>query len=68
MQQSSAGVLASSMRCLKETMILLEASRAKLNNSGAVCRICAKTICLETCMTDEHGCAVHEDCYVAKLM
>ena len=31
------------------------------------CWICGKAICLETCATDEQGCAVHEWCYVAKL-
>ena len=70
MMRSSAGALASSMRCLEETMKLLEASHATLNNSGAVsklCWICGKPICLETCTTDEHGCAVHEECYMAKL-
>jgi hypothetical protein len=68
--ESSAGALASSMRCLEETMKLLETSREALNNSGAVrklCWICGKAICLETCTIDEHGCAVHEQCYVAKL-
>ena len=67
---SSAAVLASSMRCLEETMKRLEASRATLNKHVAVrelCWICGKAIRLETCVTDEHGCAVHEDCYVAKL-
>jgi hypothetical protein len=67
----TAGALARSMRCLEETRGLVEASQATLNNPGAVseiCSICGKSICLEMCTTDEHGCAVHEECYVAKLM
>jgi hypothetical protein len=70
MIRSSAGALASSMRRLEKTMGLLEASRATLNNRGSVhqmCWICGKAICLETCTTDEHGYATHEECYVAKL-
>jgi len=30
---------------------------------GVVCGICAGSIPLETCKTDERGNAVHEDCY-----
>ena len=30
-----------------------------------VCRICSSPIALETSNTDEHGRAVHEECYVS---
>jgi hypothetical protein len=32
-----------------------------------ICWICGKAVSLETCAVDEHGMAVHENCYVAKL-
>ena len=32
------------------------------------CKICGMPVCLETCKIDEHGRAVHEDCYVEKLL
>jgi hypothetical protein len=32
-----------------------------------VCWICGKMVSLESCMIDEHGLAVHEDCSVAKI-
>lgn len=32
-----------------------------------VCPICNKPVRLETCNTDEHGNAVHEDCYILKI-
>lgn len=31
------------------------------------CWICGSVVSLETCNTDEHGQAVHGDCYVARL-
>jgi hypothetical protein len=31
------------------------------------CWICGHAVSLETCKTDEHGEAVHEECYVARL-
>ena len=31
------------------------------------CWICRKPVELESCKIDEHGQAVHEDCYLAKL-
>ena len=77
MMRSSAGALASSMRCLEETMKVLDASRAVLNTDACLgkvsrpqnktCWICGRAVCLETCKTDEAGCAVHEECYVAKI-
>lgn len=70
LMESSAAALASSMRCLEDTMELLESSRAVLNTPGAmrqVCWICGKGISLTTCKIDEHGSAVHEECYVAKV-
>jgi hypothetical protein len=30
------------------------------------CWICGHAVELETCKTDEHGMAVHEDCYMLK--
>jgi len=33
-----------------------------------VCCICAMPIRLETSKTDEHGHAVHEECYVCKMI
>jgi hypothetical protein len=33
-----------------------------------MCWICGKTVELEDCKIDEHGLAVHEDCYVAKIL
>jgi len=32
-----------------------------------MCWICGKVVDLKTCKTDEHGNAVHEQCYAAKL-
>lgn len=32
-----------------------------------LCAICNRRITLETSQTDEHGRAVHEECYVLKL-
>ncbi len=31
------------------------------------CWICGKPCPLENCKIDERGCAVHEECYIAKL-
>lgn len=31
------------------------------------CWICGNVVNLETCKTDEHGVAVHEDCYMARI-
>jgi hypothetical protein len=33
-----------------------------------MCWICGKLVELETCKTDEHGNAVHERCYAAKMV
>lgn len=33
-----------------------------------ICGICEVPITLETCMTDEHGESVHEECYVRKTI
>jgi len=32
-----------------------------------MCWICGRAVGLDTSKTDEHGCAVHELCYVAKI-
>ena len=34
---------------------------------GEMCWICGRAVRLDTCKTDEHGCAVHERCYLAKI-
>ena len=34
---------------------------------GLVCCICEGPVPLETCKTDEHGKAVHEECYMHKI-
>jgi len=31
------------------------------------CPVCNERVELETCKTDEHGHAIHEECYVAML-
>jgi hypothetical protein len=31
------------------------------------CWICGKPVSLENCKVDEHGLAVHEECYLAKV-
>jgi hypothetical protein len=31
------------------------------------CWICGKTVKLEDCKVDEHGLAVHENCYVTRI-
>lgn len=36
--------------------------------AAIVCSICSRRIALETSNTDEHGHAVHEDCYVRKTV
>lgn len=35
--------------------------------STKFCWICGRPVSLETCMIDEHGSAVHEDCYIAGI-
>ena len=32
-----------------------------------MCWICGRSISLESCKVDEHGNAVHEECYAAKV-
>lgn len=32
------------------------------------CWMCGKLVELETCKTDEHGMAVHENCYASKIV
>ena len=32
-----------------------------------ICWICGNRVSLERCKTDEHGQAVHEDCYTVNL-
>jgi hypothetical protein len=36
--------------------------------SNPLCPICNKPIALETSKTDENGRAVHEDCYIKRLL
>jgi hypothetical protein len=36
-------------------------------DSTRICWMCGKPVSLETCKTDQHGKAVHEQCYVAKV-
>ncbi len=40
----------------------------RARTSLAHCAICGHPVELERCKTDEDGDAVHEDCYVAKLL
>jgi hypothetical protein len=35
---------------------------------GPLCSICKKLVDLKTCKTDEDGYAIHEECYVPKLI
>ena len=42
----------------------MQASQFKHNH---FCWICGNTVDLETCGTDEHGMAVHEECYWVKV-
>jgi hypothetical protein len=32
-----------------------------------ICSICCKPVAVQTSKTDEHGRAIHEECYVLKL-
>jgi hypothetical protein len=43
-------------------------SARSTSQQGITCRICAVSIPLETCMTNEHGESVHEECYVNKTI
>lgn len=36
-------------------------------SQDSMCWICGKAVDLKTCKTDEHGSAVHEHCYAAKI-
>lgn len=36
-------------------------------SSPLLCRICGKSVAVESCKTDDDGKAVHEGCYVLKL-
>lgn len=38
------------------------------SNRSNVCWICGKVVSLEECKVDEHGLAVHEDCYVVLIL
>ena len=40
---------------------------ASVQNHTHFCWICGKEIPLEKCKIDEHGQAVHEDCYMAMI-
>ena len=31
------------------------------------CRVCGTPVALESCKTDEHGKAVHDECYIAAM-
>lgn len=36
-------------------------------DSNRICWICGKLVSLEQCKIDEHGMAVHEDCYTTRI-
>jgi hypothetical protein len=38
-----------------------------VSRKGLVCCICARSVPLEASKTDEHGRAVHEECYVHSM-
>jgi hypothetical protein len=38
-----------------------------IQTCGSLCPICNKLVRLETAKTDEHGLAIHEECYLLKL-
>jgi hypothetical protein len=40
---------------------------ASLQKSTHICWICGNDVSREKCKIDEHGRAVHEDCYIAKI-
>ena len=40
---------------------------APLLRATLTCWICGKPVEVESCKIDEHGQAMHEDCYIAKL-
>jgi hypothetical protein len=46
-----------------------DASAAKLPTclTCLTCPVCQEPVCLESAKTDEVGCAIHEDCYWARL-
>jgi hypothetical protein len=35
--------------------------------ANPICAICEKPVSLESAKADEHGCTVHEECYVLKI-
>jgi hypothetical protein len=41
--------------------------RIQSRNVNPLCSICNRRVPLENAKTDEHGLAVHEECYVLKL-
>jgi hypothetical protein len=41
--------------------------RIQSPNVNLLCSICNRRVALENAKTDEHGLAVHEECYVLKL-
>ena len=41
---------------------------ASQQNPIHICWICGSRVPLENCKIDEHGQAVHEDCYLAKMV
>jgi len=40
---------------------------ASVSRVSITCWICERSVLLESCVVDEHGMAVHEDCSVAKI-
>jgi len=38
-----------------------------MDHKPLACWICGKTVNLNDCKTDEHGLAVHEQCYVTRV-
>ena len=52
-------------RC--STIELTEVTLILLHTPAQVCWICGKSVDLTASKTDEHGAAVHEQCYAAKV-
>jgi hypothetical protein len=59
--------LRASVSCATDECRTLEAPMATEYPSTHYCGICGGKIVLEKCSTDEHGSAVHEACYVARI-
>lgn len=83
MRRKSAEALESTFERLKRTAELLRSSQAVLNHTPfeskiraeplvgrglLTCKYCGKAVSLETANTDSDGRALHEHCYLAKLL